>query len=137
MKLARFLVILTALCLISSAAAAAVVGQNDKEVQTVAEPILDAVLNGMNSGDYALYSKYFDATMKAAMPENRFQRVRKDIMGKLGKYKSRTYLGFETKENFTVALWKGRFSKTANDVTIKLVLSKNSGKVQVAGLWFQ
>ena len=112
--------------------------QNDKEVQAIAEPILDTVLKGFNDGNYGLYTKYFDDTMKDAMPEKKFQQVRGEILKKLGKYQSRSYLGYQTKDNFTVALWKGRFSKTSdNDVMIKLVLSKRGDKVQVSGLWFQ
>jgi hypothetical protein len=36
-----------------------------------------------------------------------------------------------------VALWKGKFSQTASDVLIKLVVSKRPDKVVVVGLWFQ
>lgn len=137
MKLARFLAILAAICLAVFPAAAAVIGQNDQEVQTSASPILDAVLTGFNDGNYAQYSKDFDATLKDAIPEKKFREVRKNIIKKLGKYQSRTYLGFEQKGNFTVVLWKGRFSASDDDVLIKLVLSKRGNKVEVAGLWFQ
>jgi hypothetical protein len=63
--------------------------------------------------------------------------VRANIMKKLGKYQSRTYLGFLQKGNFTVVLWRGRFSASDDDVLIKLVLSKRGDKVLVTGLWFQ
>jgi hypothetical protein len=114
-----------------------VVGQSDKEVQAIADPILDTVLTGLNEGNYGKFAKFFDETMKDAMPEKKFRQVRGEHLQKLGKYQSRTYLGFETKDNFTVALWKGRFSASDNDVMIKLVLSKRGDKIQVAGLWFQ
>jgi opacity protein-like surface antigen len=137
MKLARYLVILAVAFLLASPATAAVVAQNDQEVQTIANPILDTVLTGFNNGNYALYSKYFDTTMKNAMPEKKFRQVRRDFLKKLGKYQSRSYKGFEQTGNFTVALWKGRFSASDDDVTIKLVLIKPGKKVEVAGLWFQ
>jgi hypothetical protein len=38
---------------------------------------------------------------------------------------------------YTIALWKGAFTKTPNDVLIKLVLSQRQDKVVVVGLWFQ
>ncbi len=137
MKLGHYLGIFAIVFLLLSPAAAAVVGQTDKEVQTIAEPILDAVLNGLNEGNYGQYSKYFDDTLKDAVPETKFQQVRAGILKKLGKYQSRTYLGFLSKGNFTVAVWKGRFSASTEDVLIKLVLSKRGDKVQVSGLWFQ
>ena len=137
MKMARYLAILTVVSLLASTATAAMIGQNDKEVQTIANPILNAVLTGFNDGNYRLYSKYFDDTLKDAMSEKKFRRVRSAILKKLGKYQSRTYLGFLKKGGFTVTLWKGRFSASDDDVLIKLVLSKRGKKVEVAGLWFQ
>jgi hypothetical protein len=137
MKLARGLLALAAVFLLLSPAAAAVIAQNDKEVQAIAEPILDTVLTGLNNGNYSLYSRYFDGTLKDAVTKKKFSQVRANIMKKLGKYQSRTYLGFLQKGNFTVVLWRGRFSASDDDVLIKLVLSKRGDKVLVTGLWFQ
>ncbi len=130
-------VILVAALLSCSPAAAAVIGQNDHEVQALANPILDTVLTGFNDGNYGLYAKYFDDTLKDAIPEKKFQQVKAQIVKKLGKYQSRTYLGYLTQRNGTVALWRGRFSASDDDVLIKLVLSKRGDKIQVVGLWFQ
>jgi hypothetical protein len=137
MKLARCLLTLAAVFLLLSPAAAAVIAQNDKDVQAIAEPILDTVLTGLNNGNYSLYSRYFDGTLKDAVTKKKFSQVRANIMKKLGKYQSRTYLGFLQKGNFTVVLWRGRFSASDDDVLIKLVLSKRGDKVLVTGLWFQ
>jgi hypothetical protein len=137
MKPVRYLVILALVSMLLSPATAAVIGQTDQEVQAIANPILDAVLTGFNDGNYSLYSKYFDATLKDAIPEQKFRQVRREIQKKLGKYQSRTYLGFLQKGNFTMVLWKGRFSASNDDVLIKLVLSKRGKKTEVTGLWFQ
>ncbi len=117
--------------------AGAVIGQTNKEVQAIAEPILDAVLTGLNDGNYELYAKYFDSTMKNAIPEKKFRQTSEDIAKKMGKYQSRTYLGFLKKANLTVAIWKARFSGSDDDVLVRLVLSPHGDKVEIAGLWFQ
>ncbi len=137
MKLSRSLVFLALVLLTLSPAVAAVIAQNDKEVKAIADPILDTLLTGLNNGNYGLYAKYFDDTLRDAIPENKFQQVRGEIQKKLGKSQSRTYLGFEKKGNFTVALWRGRFSASEDDVLIKLALSKRGDKVEISGLWFQ
>ncbi len=137
MKLSWFMAVIAAASLALSPAAAAVTGQTDKEVEVIAGPILDTMLNGLNDGNYGLYSKYFDDTLKDAIPEKKFKEVREDIQNKFGRYQSRTYLGALKQGNFSTVLWKGRFSKNDNDVLIKLVLSKRGDKVQVTGLWFQ
>jgi len=137
MKRCRSLLACAAVLWLLSPAAAAVIAKNDKDVRAIAEPILDTVLTGLNEGNYGLYSRHFDPTLKEAIPEKEFLRVRANILKKLGKYQSSTYLGFVPKGNFTMVLWRGRFSAADDSVLIKLVLTKRGNKVLVTGLWFQ
>lgn len=116
---------------------AAPVGTSDQEVKAVADPILENLLAGFNQGNYAQYSKNFDETLREAIPEEKFQQVRRELMKKLGSFKSKNYLGFLNQQAHTVVLWKGAFTDTQDDVLLKLVLSKRQDKVVVKGLWFQ
>jgi hypothetical protein len=118
-------------------AAAAPVGTSDQQVKAVAEPILDNLLAGFNQGNYAQYAKDFNDTLREAIPEKKFQQVRGELLKKLGKYKEKKYLGFLNQQAYTIALWKGAFANTKDDVLIRLVLSKRQDKVVVVGLWFQ
>ena len=118
-------------------ASAEVIGTTDKEVQAIAEPALDGILKGLKTGNYAEYSKDFDDTLKEAVPEDRFVKVRGQIDNNLGYCESKTYLGFLQKGPTTVILWKGKFSKTGDDHLIKLIMSKRGNKDLVTGLWFQ
>ena len=137
MKWSRIAVICVAFMLCVTLAGADVVGTSDQQVQAAADPILDNLLAGFNEGDYQKYSKDFDPTLKESLPEAKFKQVRSEILQKIGKYQSRKYLGFLNQNQFTVVLWKGKFSDTASDVLIKLVSSKRPDKVVVVGLWFQ
>lgn len=119
------------------AAAAEVIGQNDAAVQAVAEPILDTVLTGFREGNYQLYARYFDDTLKDTITEKKFLQVRGKILQELGNYQSRKYLGFLRKGKTTVVLLKGEFHRSPDDVLIKLVLSRRGDKNEVLGLWFQ
>jgi hypothetical protein len=123
--------------LVAMPATAAFVGTDNDQVKAVAEPILDNLLAGFNQGNYAQYSKNFDATLREAIPEKKFQQVREEILKKLGAFKSKKYLGFLNQQAHTVVLCKGAFAGTKDDVLIKLVLSKRQDKVVVVGLWFQ
>jgi uncharacterized protein YhfF len=113
------------------------VGQNDREVQAVADPILDTVLQGFKEGNYAAYSRYFGDTLKDTITKEKFLKVRDQILKSLGAYESRRYMGFLQKSKTTVVFWKGRFDQSADDVLIKLVLSQRGDKTKVLGLWFQ
>jgi hypothetical protein len=118
-------------------AAADFVGQDNREVQAVADPILDRVLKGLQEGDYDLYAQNFDDTLKDVISKKKFLQVRNSISKSIGAYKSRRYLGYLQKGKTTVVLWKGKFSNRADDVLIKLVLSRRGDQTKVLGLWFQ
>ncbi|MGA9756450.1 MAG: hypothetical protein WBV23_15040 [Desulfobaccales bacterium] len=118
-------------------AAADSVGQDNREVQAVADHILDTVLKGLNEGECEVYCQYFDDRMKKVTSPNNFSHVRGDMLKSIGGYESRSYLGYLEKGKTTVVLWKGRFAKSADDVLIKLVLSRQGGQIKVSGLLFQ
>ena len=118
-------------------AAADFVGQTNAQVEKAANPILDAVLQGFAEGKYGLYSKYFDDTLKDVITKKKFMQVRKKILGNIGKCESRRYLGYLQQGKTTLVLWKGKFSRTNDDVLIKLVLSRRGDRIKVLGLWFQ
>ena len=134
-KLVGFLVLMV--LLLAMPAAGASFGKDDRQVKALAEPILGNLLAGFNQGNYAQYSRDFDDAMREAIPEKKFEQVRGDLVEKLGKYKSKKYLGFLNQQTYTIVLWKAAFDGTQNDILIKLVLAKRQDKVVVAGLWFQ
>jgi hypothetical protein len=117
--------------------AADFVGQDDRQVQAVADPILDTVLKGFSAGDYGLYSQNFDDTLKDVITKEKFVQVRSQILKSTGAYQSRRYLGYLQKGKTTVILWKGRFAASTDDVLIKLTLSRRGDETKVLGLWFQ
>ncbi len=116
---------------------AEVIGHTDAEVRTIAAPILDNILEGLKTGDYAKYVKHFDQTMKDALPQSTFVISNMQIRHLFGQYGSRHYLGFLKKGNMTLVLWKAQYDKTEDDVLIKLTLSKRGDRNWVTGLFFQ
>jgi len=132
-----FVIFLTAFALNVCAASADVIGTTDQEVKAVSGPVLDGILEGLRTGDYNEYSRNFDGTLKDAVSEAEFKKVKANIDKTLGYCESRQYLGFLKKGKMTVTLWKGRFSKSTDDQLIKLIMTKRDGKYLVSGLWFQ
>lgn len=137
MKIFHRLALILLICLLPAAAAGDVVGQNDQEVQAAAEPLLDNILAGFRESNYQLYARDFDNTLKELITKEKFSQTRKQILDKIGNYKSRIYLGFLTRGKTTQVLWKGRFDRTGEDVLIKLTLSRRGERNLVLGLYFQ
>ncbi len=120
-----------------SSVSADVIGETNKEVKRIANPILDSILEGFRTNNYKKYSRDFDDTLKEAISEKKFLVVAQQIKSRIGNYQSREYLGFLKKGRMTLVLWKASFDKSEDDVLIKLVISKRKGKYLVTGLWFQ
>jgi len=131
----KFVAALTVILLLCSFVYAAPIANTDGKVQAIALPIVNSILAGYNDGDYSKWAKHFSSDMRTALPERKFETTRKTLLRNLGKFLSKEYVGFLTQENMTVVLYKGRFKK--GESLIKVVLSKERGKVIVTGLWFQ
>jgi hypothetical protein len=116
---------------------AEIIGNTDKEVRTIAAPILDNIIEGIKTGDYAKYVEHFDKTMKEAVPKANFFVSNMQIQNLFGQYLYRHYLGFLKKGDMTLVLWKARYNKTEDDVLVKMILSKRERKYFVTGLFFQ
>ncbi|MDD5654182.1 MAG: DUF3887 domain-containing protein [Candidatus Omnitrophica bacterium] len=138
MRLVRCAAAAAALVLLGvSLSVAEPVGQDDKTVQSVSAPILDNILDGMRSNDYAKYSKDCDDTFKESMTEEVFVKATAQLKANLGDCLEKQYLGFLTKGQMTMALWKAKYSQADEDVLIKIVISKRSDRFIVTGLWFE
>lgn len=137
MKQIVSVLIVLAVVVVSISAYAEVIGKTDEEVRIIAESILDGILEGFKEDDYVKYSKDFDGMLKDSISEKKFLETDCQIQSSIGNYLSKEYLGFLTKGQMTLVLWKGRFDKSEDDVLIKLVVSKRNDKFLVTGLWFQ
>jgi hypothetical protein len=137
MRYVIYVVVISAMVVVSASVFAGVIGKTNEEVRAIAEPILDNILEGFKTDDYVKYSRDLDDTLKETIPENKFLETDRQIESFIGNYQSREYLGFLTKGQMTVVLWKGRFDRSVDDVLIKLVVSKRKDRYLVTGLWFQ
>lgn len=107
-------------------------------VRAAAEPILANLLAGLKGNSYSRFSRDFDEKMKKSIPDEEAFRTRaSQIWRTLGDSKSHVYLGSLKKGEATLVLWKASFTKTTDDVLVKLVLSKKDEKKLVSGLWFE
>jgi len=125
------------LCFMAMPLSADVIGKTNEEVKAIAEPVLDNILEGLRTDDCCRYLQDFDETLKESISERQFLDTDRKIENSIGNYQSREYLGFLTKGQMTVILWKARFDTSEDDVLIKLVISKREDRYLVTGLWFQ
>jgi len=109
--------------------------EEDKEVVLAfSEGKTDNLLTGMNTNDYAVFSKDFDQDMLNAMSQTQFAELKKDRDAKLGLYVSREVHSVTQTGDFYTVNYDAKFEKD-DAVTIRVVF-RIAEPHQVSGLWF-
>jgi hypothetical protein len=137
----KILVILLAACMAGilsackSPAGEVLSGDDREQVLAFSEAETDNLMAGLNSGDYAVFSRDFDKTLQKAMTEANFHSFRGDRNAKLGKYLSRTVQDvYKTNRDFYTVIYNADYEK-AGDVTMRVVFHVKEPH-QVSGIWF-
>ena len=108
----------------------------DDQIRQIATDKITSIMKSIESQNYDQYSKDFSDKMKAAQKPDEFKSLCNKIDSSLGKLDSVNFIGFYVHGTDTVTLFKAKYSKTGDDVLVRLVLDLNSPKEQVVGLWF-
>ena len=125
----------SALAACSQAPGATPVSGSDRDaVLAYAEPKTDNVLAGFNAGDYAAYSRDFDATMRNALPESSFIQTRQLVTGKIGKYVSRKVDRVDRIGEYMAVVYSAAFEQEEG-VTVRVVFAAG-GDHSISGLFF-
>jgi hypothetical protein len=109
-------------------------GDDEAVVLAFSEARTDNLLAGMNTNDYASFSKDFDQDMLKAMPQSEFDALKKDRDVKLGLYVSRQVNKVMQSGDYYIVIYDAVFEKD-NAVTVRVVF-RVADPHQVSGLWF-
>ncbi len=104
----------------------------EAEKINLAEAIVDRMLKGINKDDYALYSGNFFKGLKDQVKEKDFKALNDDLKKQIGEYKSRKFMDILNKKLVDIFLWKAKFTKTDEDVLIRLFLIEDEGQYKVS-----
>ncbi len=109
---------------------------SDDQIKQIATDEITSIMKSIESQNYDQYSKDFSEKMKVAQKPEDFLTLCKKINSSLGKLDSVNFIGFYVHGTDTITLFKAKYSKTEDDVLVRLVLDLNSPKQRVVGLWF-
>ena len=107
-----------------------------KKVQKEAEPIIENILAAMNAKNHERYIRDFNASMKAAYPQDVFKKNTRLLGAAIGKYVSRTPWKGEIANQYFTIYYQAKFTKAKGPVVVRLVLERNDNKLQVVFLSF-
>ncbi len=109
-------------------------GADRDAVLAFSEPMADNLLEGMNAGDYAAFSKDFTPDMLKAMPESSLAGMKTSVTAKIGAYVSREVSAVQKVDQYYRVVYKAKFEQ---DDAVQLLLTfTQSEPHQVAGLFF-
>lgn len=127
--------------LLVCAALAGCAGKLSESDVSYAGPMLDNVLAGMKDKDYNEFSRDFSDTMKSSVTQDGFISLVDTLQTQAGDYQEKTFSSAaattQNNQNYTLVIYKAKYSKATADVTIKISFSDNNGTKIVEGLWFQ
>ncbi len=109
---------------------------SDDQIKQIATDQITSIMKSIESRNYDQYSKDFSDKMKAAQKPDDFMTLCKKIDSSLGKLDSVKFIGFYVHGTETITLFKAKYSKTDDDVLVRLVLDLNNPSKKVVGLWF-
>ena len=104
----------------------------EAEKINLAEAMVDRMLKGINKDDYALYSGNFFKGLKDQVKEKDFKALNDDLKKQIGEYKSRKFMDILNKKLVDIFLWKAKFTKTDEDVLVRLFLIEDEGQYKVS-----
>jgi len=96
--------------------------------------MIDSILKGISTDNYALYSRDFTAKNKKYFDKKVFDQAHDAVKDKLGEYKGVKFIGFWKKGEYDIILWKARFTKTEDDVLIQMYITKVDKTYKIAAL---
>lgn len=104
------------------------------QVVAFAEPIADNLIQGLETDNYATFSRDFTDKMKSAMNQSSFESLVQTFRNKLGAYQSREITRIEEIQGMIAVVYAAKYSQAEN-VTMRLVFTKDEPH-RVSGLWF-
>lgn len=104
-------------------------------VLAYAEAKTTNMLAGIQSGDYAVFSRDFDDAMLKALPVEKFPAFRDDLRAKMGEFQSRKVDSVRQSGDFVAVVYNARF--TANDNVTLRVVFRVAAPHQIGGLFYK
>ena len=112
------------------------VWQYEKNIEQVAEPLTEQMMQSINDENYDSFQSNLSANMKKVFLEISFKKMVIDLKDKVGIYKTKEVMNTELSTEYMVINYKGMFSQTTDPILIRVVLINENGKTCIGGLWF-
>jgi len=112
------------------------VWQYEKNIEQVAEPLTEQMMQSIYDENYDSFQSNLSAKMKEVFSESSFKKMVNGLKDTVGIYKTKEVMNIELSTEYMVINYKGMFSQKTDPILIRVVLINENGKTCIGGLWF-
>ena len=108
--------------------------ENCKTAEDAGKIMINSILEGLSTGNYALYSRDFTDKNKKYFDRKVFDQAHEAVKEKLGDYEGIKFIGFWKKGDYDILLWKARFTDIKDDILVQMYVTKDDSSYKIAAL---
>ena len=104
---------------------------SDAEILSVANPMMDNLMDASTQVDYNRHIRNFSDRLKAQLPKERLERICQEYQSTKGFFSDREFVTLFRRPDSIALIWKQRFTKQTGEFVAEMVLIQQSGKYLV------
>lgn len=104
------------------------VGKSDQEILSIANPIMDNLMDASTAIDYERHIRDFTDRLKGQLSKERLEWICQDYQSTKGFFAEREFVAVFRRPKSVAIVWKQRFTKQPGDFVAEMVLIQQDGK---------
>ena len=105
--------------------------KSDDEILSVANPIMDNLMDASTVIDYERHIRDFSDRLKSVLSKEQLEWICQDYQSTKGFFAGREFVAIFRRPDSVAVIWKQRFTKQTGDFVAEMVLIQQNGKYLV------
>jgi hypothetical protein len=105
--------------------------KSDAEIMSVANPIMDNLMDASTKIDYDRHISDFTARLKSVLPKERLEAICRDYQMTKGFFAKRELVAVFRRSESVAVIWKQGFTKQPGEFVAEMVLVQQNGRYLV------
>ncbi|MEG0151076.1 MAG: hypothetical protein RR701_17015 [Comamonas sp.] len=105
--------------------------KTDSEIMSIANPIMDNLMDASTAIDYERHIKDFTDRLKSVLSKERLEWICQDYQDTKGFFAKREFVATFRRPESVAIVWKQTFTKQPGDFVAEMVLVQQDGKYLV------
>ncbi|WP_254575119.1 hypothetical protein [Stenotrophomonas acidaminiphila] len=105
--------------------------KSDTEILSVADPIMDNLMDASTAVDYDRHIRDFTDRLKGRLSKEQLEWICQDYQNAKGYFAGREFVAAFRRPDSVAVVWKQRFSKQPGEFVAEMVLVQQNGRYLV------